>query len=122
MSGVWLVWGVLLRFGVNVGLAGRPDGRAEAGMAEAGKPIGEMEGPESRTQRFWTLGRVYGTDKVSSHAYHVPYGYLLDRPPQKILEIGISPGATLKTWLAYFPEPEVHGMDLHDSRRHWAMA
>lgn len=78
--------------------------------------------PEARTTKLLTIGRAYGTDKVTRHAYHRPYGLFLDRPPQKILEIGISQGASIKTWLAYFPEAEVHGMDLHDSRRNWGIA
>ena len=62
------------------------------------------------------LAIKYGTDKSSKcHNYCVLYeqmfGAMRDEP-LKILEIGVGTGASLKMWLEYFPNAEIHGIDI----------
>lgn len=55
----------------------------------------------------------YGTDKSSlTHNYTPFYEKNLPNSPKKFLEIGVLNGASIKMWLEYFPETEVHGLDL----------
>lgn len=59
------------------------------------------------------LSVKYGTDKGSlKHHYMEFYERHLPKNPKKILEIGVLDGASVKMWLEYFPETEVHGLDL----------
>ncbi len=62
------------------------------------------------------LAMKYGTDKSSKcHNYTAVYeqifGGMRDEP-LKILEIGIGTGASLEMWLEYFPNAEIHGLDI----------
>lgn len=57
------------------------------------------------------LGFMYGTDKTD-HGYLPFYEKYLPKNPKKILEVGVKEGRSVKMWLHYFPEAEVHGMDL----------
>lgn len=69
---------------------------------------------------LFRLGRKHRTDKVSHHAYHKTYAQFFDREKtQKILEIGISAGNSIRMWLEYFPNAEVHGMELHMRKDRW---
>lgn len=68
------------------------------------------------------LGRKFGTDKVSYHAYHRSYNQFFDRDrTKKILEVGISQGHSIKMWLDYFPNAQVHGMELKQSSTNWGI-
>ncbi len=66
------------------------------------------------------LAIKHGTDKSSKcHNYTAVYenmfGAIRNEPrdkPLKILEIGIATGASLRMWLEYFPNAEVHGIDI----------
>jgi hypothetical protein len=61
------------------------------------------------------LSIKYGTDKGSlKHNYMPFYEQYLPKNPKKILEIGVLKGASLATWSAYFPEAEIHGLDLFE--------
>ncbi len=62
------------------------------------------------------LAIKYGTDKSSKcHNYTAVYEQMFAAmcdEPLKILEIGIGTGASLQMWLEYFPNAEIHGIDL----------
>lgn len=57
------------------------------------------------------LAFMYGTDKLD-HGYIPFYEEFLLKNPKKILEIGIKEGRSAQMWLKYFPEAEIHGLDL----------
>lgn len=57
------------------------------------------------------LAFMYGTDKLS-HGYMDFYEKYLPENPKKILEIGVREGRSIKMWQHYFPDAEIHGMDL----------
>ena len=58
-----------------------------------------------------TLAAKYGTDKLE-HGYIDFYEHHLPKNPKKILEIGVKEGASIRMWQEYFPEAEIHGLDL----------
>lgn len=62
------------------------------------------------------LAIKYGTDKSSKcHNYTPVYEQMFEpvrEEPFKILEIGVATGASLRTWLEYFPNAEIHGIDI----------
>lgn len=53
----------------------------------------------------------YGSDKAE-HGYHEFYAKWLPKNPNRILEIGVKEGASIRAWREIFPEAEVHGLDL----------
>lgn len=53
----------------------------------------------------------YGSDKYH-HGYSDFYEQHLPKTPKKILEIGVKNGASILAWKEYFPEAEIHGLDL----------
>lgn len=57
------------------------------------------------------LAFMYGTDKME-HGYMDFYEKYLPKNPKKILEIGVREGKSIMMWQKYFPEAEIHGMDL----------
>lgn len=57
------------------------------------------------------LAIKYGSDKVQ-HGYCQFYEKTLPKNPKKILEIGVLKGASLAMWAEYFPDAEIHGLDL----------
>lgn len=59
------------------------------------------------------LAIKHGTDKCSiEHDYIDFYTDTLPKNPRKILEIGCYKGASLRMWRDYFPEAELHTLDL----------
>lgn len=61
------------------------------------------------------LAIKYGTDKSSlDHNYIEFYEKYLPKNPKKILEIGVLTGASIRMWKEYFPEAEIHGLDLFE--------
>jgi hypothetical protein len=59
------------------------------------------------------LALKYGSDKSSEgHNYMPFYEEHLPKNPKKILEIGVLKGASIRVWKDYFPEAEIHGLDL----------
>jgi hypothetical protein len=61
------------------------------------------------------LAIKYGTDKSSlHHNYTEFYEKYLPKNPKKILEIGVLTGASIRMWKEYFPEAEIHGLDLFE--------
>lgn len=57
------------------------------------------------------LAFMYNTDKLS-HGYIPFYETHLPKNPKKILEIGVKEGRSIQMWQKYFPEAEIHGLDL----------
>lgn len=54
---------------------------------------------------------MFGTDKLD-HGYIPFYEQHLPKNPKKILEIGVKEGRSIQMWQRYFPEAEIHGLDL----------
>lgn len=57
------------------------------------------------------LAAKYGTDKLQ-HGYIPFYEKHLPKEPKRILEIGVKEGRSLAMWTEYFPNAEIHGLDL----------
>jgi len=57
------------------------------------------------------LAAKYKTDKLD-HGYMPFYEKLLPKNPKKILEIGVKEGFSIRMWKEYFPNAEIHGLDL----------
>lgn len=57
------------------------------------------------------LAIKYGTDKLE-HGYIPFYEKHLPKNPKRILEIGVKEGRSLAMWMEYFPDCEIHGLDL----------
>lgn len=57
------------------------------------------------------LAAKYGTDKLE-HGYIPFYEQHLPKEPKRILEVGVKEGRSLAMWAEYFPNAEVHGLDL----------
>lgn len=61
------------------------------------------------------LAIKYGTDKgVMKHNYMPFYEQYLPKNPKKLLEIGVLRGASIRMWKEWFPETEIHGLDLFE--------
>jgi hypothetical protein len=59
------------------------------------------------------LAIKYGSDKSSQgHNYCPFYEKHLPKNPKRILEIGVKEGRSIAMWSMYFPNAEVHGLDL----------
>jgi hypothetical protein len=59
------------------------------------------------------LSVKYGTDKGSlKHHYMEFYEQHLPKNPKKLLEIGVLDGASIRMWHEWFPDCEIHGLDL----------
>lgn len=57
------------------------------------------------------LAIKYGSDKAQ-HGYCPFYEATLPKNPKKLLEIGVLKGASIRMWKEYFPDCEIHGLDL----------
>lgn len=60
-----------------------------------------------------SLASKYGTDKLA-HGYIPFYEQNLPKEPKRILEIGVKEGRSLAMWAEYFPNAEIHGLDLFE--------
>jgi len=60
---------------------------------------------------LYDLAIKYGSDKAQ-HGYCSFYEAHLPKNPKKILEIGVLHGASIRMWKEYFPDCEIHGLDL----------
>lgn len=60
-----------------------------------------------------SLAAKYGTDKLQ-HGYIPFYERHLPKEPKRILEIGVKEGKSLAMWAEYFPNAEIHGLDLFE--------
>lgn len=61
------------------------------------------------------LALNYRTDKLE-HGYIPFYEKHLPHNPRKILEIGVKDGASIQMWHEYYPNAEVHGLDLFSEK------
>lgn len=59
------------------------------------------------------LASKYGTDKLK-HGYIPFYLETLPKSPKKLLEIGVKEGASIRMWKDFFPDCEIHGLDLFE--------
>lgn len=59
------------------------------------------------------LAAKYGTDKLT-HGYIPFYEQNLPKTPKRILEIGVKEGRSLAMLAEYFPDAEIHGLDLFE--------
>jgi hypothetical protein len=57
------------------------------------------------------LAIKYSSDKAQ-HGYCPFYEQRLPKNPKKLLGIGVLHGASIRMWQEYFPECEIHGLDL----------
>lgn len=55
----------------------------------------------------------YGSDKAT-HGYAEFYAKYLPDNPQRILEIGVKNGASIRAWMELFPNAKVWGVDLFE--------
>lgn len=62
------------------------------------------------------LAERFGTDKLH-HGYIGFYEQHLPKNPTRILEIGCLTGASLRMWREYFPETEIHCLDLFEEHQ-----
>lgn len=62
------------------------------------------------------LAQKYGTDKAG-HGYIPHYEAHLPERPKRILEIGCLTGASLRMWREYFPDAEIHCLDLFEEHK-----
>lgn len=62
----------------------------------------------------------YKTDKAREHTYGIFYDNLFAKfdkeAPLRVLELGVQGGGSLLAWKDYFPNAEVIGIDISDSR------
>lgn len=59
------------------------------------------------------LGQLYETDKFQ-HGYLEFYEKTLPKQPKRLLEIGCYKGASARMWKQYFPNTEIHVLDLFE--------
>lgn len=55
--------------------------------------------------------KKYGSDKAE-HGYADFYAQHLPENPNRILEIGVKQGASIRAWQELFPHATIHGLDL----------
>ena len=60
-----------------------------------------------------SLAAKFCTDKLQ-HGYIPFYEKHLPKEPKRILEIGVKEGRSLMMWSEYFPNTEMHGLDLFE--------
>lgn len=64
------------------------------------------------------LFNKYGSDKgdhsSESHNYGPFYESTLPKKPHRLLEIGVKQGASIRAWREWFPDCEIHGLDLFE--------
>lgn len=61
------------------------------------------------------LALKYGSDKSSEwHNYCPFYEQTLPKNPKRLLEIGCFKGASIRMWREWFPETEIHALDLFE--------
>lgn len=62
---------------------------------------------------LYDLGLNFQTDKISHHGYHRFYSKYIKRDINKLLEIGIADGHSIKLWTEYCPNAYIFGMDIN---------
>lgn len=73
-----------------------------------------------------SIAHRHGTDKAQYHRGGGDgHGYMdiydrywgLNDPPERVLELGVDQGASLRTWREIWPEARIVGIDLYDRER-----
>ena len=71
---------------------------------------------DKQKAEFAKIGHRHGTDKITHHGYHRYYPRFLDYYRSMIgvsmIEIGIDQKKSLLTWLEYFPNAFIYGIDI----------
>lgn len=62
---------------------------------------------------LYDLAVKYQSDKAE-HGYCPFYEQYLPKNPKKLLEIGVLKGASIRMWREYFPDCEIHALDLFE--------
>lgn len=62
---------------------------------------------------LYDLAIKYQSDKAE-HGYCPFYEQHLPKNPKKLLEIGVLHGASIRMWREYFPDCEIHALDLFE--------
>jgi hypothetical protein len=91
-------------------------------VAVAGPPPTSVKHQSTAsTGLFAQLGRKHGTDKVTHHGYHRFYPRFIEHyrgvAGAAMLEIGIDQSKSLNTWLEYFPQAFIYGIDISISKQ-----
>lgn len=72
----------------------------------------------SKTKTLDQIAQHYRTDKSSLGHNYTPYYEMFFEPIRdscfKLLEIGIDEGSSLLMWAEYFPNAEIHGIDIRN--------
>lgn len=69
----------------------------------------------SINNELFEIGLKYGTDKVTHyflHHYDAAFNHLRNEPI-RFLEIGVFKGASIRMWREYFPNAEIHCIDIN---------
>lgn len=72
-------------------------------------------GAQHRPSKFGYMGRRRPFTHAQFDTIYPLFLEELRTKEFKLLEIGLDTGASLRTWLDYFPCAEVHGVDLHNT-------
>ena len=78
---------------------------------------------DGRGRLLFHLFNVFGSDKGTFHGYFPHYSRFfgpIRHRVLKMLEVGISTGASIMAWLEYFPNAIVHGIDISERAIHFA--
>lgn len=74
--------------------------------------------PSGPQNNFLSIALKAGTDKVTSHSYHIPYQELLGplstpfTTPFKLIEIGFASGWGADAWTKFLPAADVHEIEI----------
>jgi 23S rRNA U2552 (ribose-2'-O)-methylase RlmE/FtsJ len=64
------------------------------------------------TGRLHELGLLYGADKATHHGFCDFYEKHLPTRINRLLEVGVMDGASLRMWRDYYPQAEIVGVDI----------
>lgn len=59
------------------------------------------------------IGEKYGTDKATYHKYCDFYEINLPKTLNRLLEVGVHRGASIRMWREYYPNTEIVGIDIN---------
>lgn len=62
------------------------------------------------------IGMKHGTDKATFHGFLEFYEQYLPKKVNRLLEIGVYEGASLKMWKEFYPDAEIVGIDIMEPR------
>lgn len=65
---------------------------------------------------FYDIAKDSGTDKVTTHNYHMRYPIFFEhlrQKPIKLFEMGLAAGKSIKVWMEYFEDLTFTGLDIN---------